>query len=279
MALKAIHTTLDEIPEEFRSLYSERNEQYELTGIDGVKTQADVDRLSVSLNKERDDHKTTKASLGVWADMNHEDVMAQLDRIPELEAAGSGALDDAKIQELTDRRVDATINTKMAPVERQLNAAMKSNDLLKEENEAFKQEKTTRIIHDRVRLGMVDMKVIPEAQEDVLMLAERIFEVQDDGAVITKDNVGVNPGIDAKQWLQDMQAKRPHWWPTSRGGGSTGNSGKGGAFANNPWSAAHWNLTHQGQIITKQGSEKAQQMAKAAGSSVGAVHPPVSKSA
>lgn len=277
MALNAIHKTLEEIPEEFRSLYSERNEQFELTGIGGVKTQADVDRLSVSLTKERDDHKVTKTSLGVWSDMNHDEVMTQLDRIPELEAAGSGALDDAKIQEITERRVEATIQTKMAPVERQLNAALKSNDILKGENDEFKQEKITRTIHDKVRTSMVDMKVIPEAQEDVLMLAERVFEVQEDGAVLTKDNQGVSPGIDAKQWLQDMQAKRPHWWPTSVGGGAPGNTGGGGGMANNPWTAAKWNVTAQGAAVKEHGIEKATQMATAAGSNIGAVHPPVSK--
>jgi len=51
MGLEAIHKTLEEIPEQYRDLYSERNGQFELTGISGVKTQADVDRLSVCTHK------------------------------------------------------------------------------------------------------------------------------------------------------------------------------------------------------------------------------------
>ncbi|OSI70867.1 hypothetical protein [Bradyrhizobium canariense] len=50
-------------------------------------------------------------------------------------------------------------------------------------------------------------------------------------------------------------------------------SPEGAAKANNPWSKAGWNLTAQGSLIRAIGLEKAQGIAKAAGSYVGATKP------
>ena len=41
MPLKVIHDTLEDIPEAYRELYSEKNGKWELTGIVGLVTQAD----------------------------------------------------------------------------------------------------------------------------------------------------------------------------------------------------------------------------------------------
>jgi hypothetical protein len=42
----------------------------------------------------------------------------------------------------------------------------------------------------------------------------------------------------------------------------------------NPWTRDNWNLTKQGEYIQKEGMAKAETMARAAGSTVNAVHPP-----
>lgn len=66
---------------------------------------------------------------------------------------------------------------------------------------------------------------------------------------MTKDKVGVTPGIDATAWLSDVNdsGKKAHWWPRPGGGGATGNDGKPGA-KNNPWKQDTFNLTEQGRI-------------------------------
>ena len=274
MPLSAVHDTIDDIPENFRELYTEKNGKFELTGIAGVKSQADVDRLQTALQKEREDHKTAKGKFEIWGDLDHEEVMSKLDRIPELEAAAADKLDEAGIEEIVTRRTEGTIKSQMAPLERQIANLSKERDEAVGLVSQFQEKETKRAIHDNVRAELTKAKVIPEAQEDALMLAERIFEVQEDGAIVTKDNVGVTPGITADAWLVDIQEKRPHWWGTSSGGGAAGGRNQSGmGFANNPWSPDHWNLTKQGQIIKEHGSEKAAQMAQAAGSKVGATRP------
>lgn len=271
--LKAIHDKLEEIPEAYRELYTEKNGKWELTGIAGVKTEADVNRLQTALNKEREEHKATKEKLSAWGDLDVDDVHAKLDGLPALEAAAKGKLDDAKIEEIVQQRVEGTINSRVKPLERQILGLTKERDTAVAERDALSTEKRTRLITDDVRKALVDGKVIPEAQEDALILAERIFEVNEAGNVVTKEG-----GMSARDWLADMQPKRAHWWPANNGQGGRAGSGGGSLMADNPWSAGNWNLTKQGEYIRQHGREKAAQAAKAAGSQIGATQPPKAKS-
>lgn len=274
--LESIYKTQEEIPEPYRELYSERNGQFELTGVNGVKTQADVDRVNVGLTKERELHKETKAKLKTYLDLGDpEDVQAKLDKYPELEAAAEGKIDDAKINEMVEGRV----RTKVAPLEREIGKLKESITERDQTIDTFKSEKRQRTIHDEVRKALVEGKVLDVAHEDALSLAERVFEVrEDDGAIVTKDNVGITPGLAAKDWLAEIQTKRPHWWAPSQGGGSGGGGpGVGVNGGKNPWSRENWNMTQQGALVRQLGPEKAENLAKQAGSSIGAVAPPAEK--
>jgi hypothetical protein len=105
--------------------------------------------------------------------------------------------------------------------------------------------------------------------EDALEVAGRMFEVDEDGKVVTKDEVGVTPGIDAVVWLTEMQNKRPHWWGTTSGGGSRGNNGNNGTTTgNNPFTREHWNMTEQGKLV-KTNRARAEQLARSAGTTIG----------
>lgn len=266
--LKSAYEKQDDIPEAFRPLFSERNGKYELTGVEGVKPETAFTAVQEALRKEREDHSGAKKQLKAFTDLGYssvEELQAKLDLIPQLEAAAAG-----RVKELTDAQKQALL----APVQRDLKKVQEELATLREENTALKAEKRQRTIHDAVRAAATEAKVLGTAVDDVLLLAESHFEVTEDGKVVVKaDSKHFTPGLDAKSWLQDMQQKRPHWWPPSQGGGA-GGSGAGGGFANNPWSKAHWNLTKQGEIVRTQGREKAEQMAKAAGSMIGAVSPP-----
>jgi hypothetical protein len=126
-----------------------------------------------------------------------------------------------------------------------------------------------------VRKARIAAKVIDSAEEDALLLAERMFEVSEDGRVTTRDGVGVTPGVEPDVWFTEMQAKRIHWWPPSEGGGARGGKG-GNGVGSNPWSTKNWNITAQMQYVTQHGEEKGRQMAELAGSSLGAIAPPKS---
>lgn len=275
MELKAVYDKQDDIPESvdnFRELFVEKNGKWELTGIGGVKTLADVQRIERAKQQEAEAHRATKAKLEAWGDMNHDEVLAKLDRIAELEAAAGGKIDDAKIEELTTRRVEATLKSKVGPLEREAAKLRKELEDAGVKVKDYESKEVRRTIHDRTRAALAAAKVLPEAHEDALILAERVFEVVD-GAVVTRDGVGVTPGLDPAGWLGEIQDRRPHWWPASSGGGARGSGGGGGGMAKNPWSYDHWNQTEQARVEKEKGPERAAQLAASVGSTLGGLRP------
>lgn len=277
MSLKAVFDSQDEIPSQVnvRDLYTERNGKWELTGIPGIQTDANVARIEEVMRKEKNDHRQTREKLKAWDGLDYEDVRAKLDEYDELKikANSAGKLN----QEQIDQLVETRLKTKMSPIERANKELTEKLQAATEQITTYQARETQRVIHDDVRKALIAAKVIDVAHEDALMLADRVFEVGEDGKVRTKDQVGVTPGVAPDVWLTEMQSKRPHWWPESQGGGAKGGKG-GGGFPQNPWSSQHWNLTEQGRMV-KENPARAEQMAKAAGSYVGAYAPTAQKSA
>jgi hypothetical protein len=264
--LKAIYESDSEIPEGYKDLFTARNGKFELTGIEGVKTQADIDRLQTSLTKERNDHSATKNQLRAYSALGElEEVQAKLDKYPELETAAAGKIDDAKINEMVETR----IKTRLAPIERErdrLKTDLSERDTRINE---FTGRERTRAIHDAVRKATVEFKggkFQPTALDDALLLAEKIFDVDETGNVVVKDQVGFTPGLAPSDWIGEIADRRPHWFEGSAGGGAKGGKANGG-FINNPWAKETFNLTEQGRLY-KENPERARQMATAAGQSI-----------
>lgn len=269
MELELILDSLDDLPKEFHPLYTEKDGKFHFTAIKGLKTQTDIDRMREGLEKERSAHKETKAKLEDFNNlsMSVDEIQEKLDRIKELEIAAADKIDDDKINEM----VEARLASKLGPVERERDKFKKEAEDKDGVIQSFETKERNRTITDAVRKSATKSKIIDTAMDDVLMLAERVFDVDEDGHVITKDNVGATPGVDPEVWLTDMQSTRPHWWPASSGGGARG-SGAGGGFAQNPFSHDHWNLTKQGEAV-REDRTKAEQMAKAAGTTIGGAKP------
>lgn len=273
--IETSYASEDDIPEQYRDLFTQKGESWELTGVRGMKTAADVERLTTSLKKEREEHKATKAAAGAWAELGDlEDVQAKLDRLPELEAAADGKLDDDKIAEIANKRAEALVRGKLSPLERELAKAKKEREELAGVVDEYRGKETRRTIHDRMRAALKAAKTIPEAEEDALLLAERVLEVTEDGDVLTREGVnGIPAGLDPAALLGELQEKRPHWWPASQGGGARGSGGGGGTGGKNPWTAEGWNMTEQGRVVREKGMEHAQRLASAAGTKVGGTKP------
>jgi hypothetical protein len=275
MAIKAVVDSLDDVDEKFRDLYTEVNGKFEITGIEDVTLLTPVKKLKDENAQRRIAERKAKEGLAPFTallgERKLEEVQAMLDRFPELEAAAEGKLDEGKINGIVEGR----IKTKLAPVERERDQL--KGQIAERDNviNGYKQKETIRSIHDSVREAISKQQGFQQtAIEDALMHAERMFEIDENGKIITKDEVGVTPGIDAVVWLTEMQTKRPHWWGTTSGGGSRGNNGNGGApTGNNPFTREHWNMTEQGQLM-RTNRARAEQLAKSAGTKIGGGMPP-----
>jgi hypothetical protein len=279
MALKAIVENLDDVPEGSRGEYTEVTDpktkavQYVLQIEGSIETHPAAKVLKDELARRRISERAATEKLAKLAPFealgDPTEVLAKLDRIPELEAAAEGKIDETKMAALVDGRVKA----KVAPLERENSQLKEQVKTLGGEVEGYKTKEKHRTVGDAVRAAIGKSQGFQSvALEDALLFAERHLELNDDGNVVTKDNVGVTPGVDAVVWLSEMQPRKPHWWGTTQGGGATG-GGKGNTGGGaNPFSHAGWNVTAQGQLV-RENRQRADQMAKAAGTTVGGPRP------
>lgn len=271
--LKVVYDTADEIPEGFTELYIERDGKFALTGVEGVKTQADIDRINEGLRKERADHTITKGKLAKFGDVDPDTIPGTLTELEELrakmEALGpNGQVDQTKIQPV----IDAAVNRALGPVtrektqlQRDLDAARKDVTTRDGEIVELKGSITTSVIERELRDAATAGKVLGEAVSDAVVIGRSIFEIAEDGRVLTKELPGVTPGLSPKDWLKDQQQSRPYWWPASQGGGAAGGRGGLPVRAENPWTNEGWNVTAQGRYVRTHGEAKALEAAKAAG--------------
>jgi hypothetical protein len=281
MKLKTIYDTAEEIPEGYADLYTERNGKFELTGVEGVKTQADVDRVQTALVKERKDHASVREQLKAFEGLDPNEVAATATKLEEVQAQldainKDGRIDEAKLEPIIAARVKqavAPIERDRTNLERQLEAQRKATAEKEGEVVSLKGSITSGNIERQIRDAAAEAKLVPTAILDAVLQGTRVFEQTEDGRTITKDGFGVTPGLTPKEWLKDMQDKAPHWWPASVGGNARGGSGPGGNRGNNPWAKDSWNITKQGAYTRENGEEKARAMAEAAGVAWGATKP------
>lgn len=278
--LKAIYDSEDDIPEsveDFRSLFVEKGGKFELTGIGGIQTEGNVQRLERDIRKERDEHKATKSRLQGWGELGDDptEIQAQLDRIPTLEAAAEGKLDKDKLDDEAKRLAEGIATTRLAPVQRDLKKAAKTIEDLTAENLALKTTERKREREDILRPLIVDAKILPEHQEDALLYAERHLERDEDsGNWFVKDGIdGLTAGATPKDWLAELVDKRPGWLPPNESGGARGSNRIGGHKGANPWASENWNVTEQTRIFREKGQDYAERLAKAAGTSIGGPRP------
>ena len=277
-APRAVYDSSDDIPEtiEWKSLFAQKGDRWELTGVEGVKTEADVQRLQTSLHKAQQDYKEARDKLKAWDGWDQEDVQSRLDRMEELEAAASNKLDEAKLDELANKRAEGILKTKLLPLERSIRDLTKERDEFKGQFEELSAKDRRRKIRDALRQAAVDAKVREEAVDDVLDIGERYFQLTEEGAIITGEGNGLPPGLDPKSWLQDLQPRKPHWWPATIGGGAIGGRPGLGGLGPNPFSHENWNMTEQGRLVKEdraKGTNRADQLARAAGTTVGGRRP------
>lgn len=277
MKIKMSYDAKADIPAGMADLYTETDGKFLLTGVEGMKTEADVGTVRTSLVAERASHKKTKDELNVirtaLGDLKPEDVAAKIDLVDELQAQVDANKDGkGKDNDAVDRIVETRVKRALAPVERERDQLKKQVTDLTGERDALGGTLKKGKIEDAVRKAATDSKVIATALEDVLLNAGNVFELTEDGKVVAKDGVGVTPGLTPDVWLKDMQDKRPQWWPLSQGSGANGSQG-GKSTVGNPWSAANWNMTEQGNFLRLHGAEKASNLAAQAGVKVGAVKP------
>ena len=261
----------EDIPAAVKHLYTEVDGVHKILSVTQLRSQGDSARLTESLRKERNDHKVTKQKFAAFGDRDPEEILADLDKIDEYKQAAAGKLDDTAINTMVESRITA----RMAPLERKLTAAEQAVQEKENIITAFQASDNERLIKDHMRESAQAAKVRPLNMDDALDFGLRVLQVVEDDtgtkSVVTRDNIGVTPGIDPSELLVEMQGKRA-WWDDSIGAGARGSNGKGAVGGPNPFTHENWNMGSQGKLINTD-RKRAEALAKAAGTTIGGGRP------
>jgi len=268
MALKHQVDSLEEIPETLREHYVERGGKYEIA-VEGMKTVEDVTRVMESLRKERLDHDSAKARVRGFGEHTPESIETLAAKLEDAELrlktmSKEGGPSDEDIEQLVETRTLQRVR----PIERKLSQLGTEVDNLTGENKQLTAERRRGTILKNVLDSATtkDIGISGDALPDVELWAERVFEVDESGKVISKDGMGVTPGLSPKEVFTDMKAsgQRRHWFGPTVGAGATGGSGSVEAGTNPFVEGKGFNLTKASQL-TVNDPARAIRLAKAAG--------------
>lgn len=256
MLLKQTYKEQSEIPQGFEALYTLKNDVYMLTGIDGLKTIDDVNKLQSSLNKERTDHKATKELLRTYTAFGDVDTLQKtFDELEELRILSSN---DGDLEKIVAQKTDALVRVhakQIANKESEISNLTKQLDDLKA---TVKQSEINRTLSDLALKSGISQAAI----EDVVNLHGSKFEFDSNGDLVVNSDDPNYAGLDANSWFEQMKEVKSYWWPMSQGGGATGSNGS--TVVNNPFAAKTLNITEQMNLI-KNDPAKAKNLAKLEG--------------
>jgi hypothetical protein len=262
---------------EYKEVVVNNKKIYTLNGVNGLKTQKDIDTVLGAKEHERKRAQTAEEKANALASLipegeTFDTVREKLDNYKALEAAAGGKLDNARMNTLADERAAA----RMAPLTRELDKHKKDLETAQNTIKAMQQREDARIISDAVRSCAVELGLRESAfaseDSDAILYAQRVMHVIDDPTApggrraVTRDGVGVLPSASFAELWGEIKDKRPHWLKDSKGGGAGGSDSKsGGAGDHSAWTKAGWNDTKQVEIYNTKGEEYANRMAQRAG--------------
>lgn len=238
MVLKYTLENLEGVEENLHSLYREDNGKYVLD-VEGVRSATDFDKVNNALVSERKLSKQYKDSATSWeskfAGRTPDQILADLERIPVLEAESVGKVDQKKMNEIAE----ITAKQRMAPLEHEI-TKLKQVATEKDQTIAqFQAADRRRTIHDAVRAlaakeGFQE-QAYAGAEGALMLLAERYLTINTIGEVVVAE--GAKPyteGLGLKEALGEIKQHHPYLLKPSVGGGSSGNTGSG-SISGNPF--------------------------------------------
>ena len=186
--LKLLYNSETDIPKEYASLYEEVDSKFKLTGIDGIKTQADVDKVMDAKKHEVDNRKTIEQELAELKKnyegidtSKYKELLADHEKAAMLKIDPKADLDKIKLQKDLDD-LKATLETANASI-----------SALEREKKQVKIDKATLAECRKLKLD-------PRFDEDVLLRTSSL-DISDSDIVMTKD------GLSLAEFLQPLATR------------------------------------------------------------------------
>jgi len=270
MALKASYDTQEAVPAEFKAHYVEKDGKW-VVEVEGAPSADDLKKVSDALAAERTAHSETANKLKPFDTIGKtpDEIKAAMVELEEaktkLEAGGGEKFDQAKYDELVDRKVALQIE----PLNRQIEALTTERDAAKTEATNTKTQLTRRDLGTELNAAATAEKMPAEAIPFFVNQALDQFEKSEaDGRFLTvrKDGSDTLPGLTPAQMVAEAKKTMPFLWPDTTGAGIKPGEPGGPDTTNNPWMpGAAWNKSEQSRIHNEKGPDEAKRLSQAAG--------------
>ncbi len=190
----------NDVPAEMRTLYTEEDGVFMLTGIEGIKTEDDVNNVKTALQKEREARRSAEA------------LKKEIDELKKLVAEGVKP-SEPKTVTTDDKTSDPTV----LALKKELEAQKKALETLNQEREKLAAEKKQLTILEALKKAAAG-KVRTEAMSDLELYVSQ-FDITDDGEVVTEN------GTKITDWINETLKNKPHWLPQNTPSGASGGPG------------------------------------------------------
>jgi hypothetical protein len=249
MPLKYKVTNLDEVEENQRELYAEKDEGGKKIFILQVEGAVDRERLNefrdnnIALRKEKEDLEAAWEGIDLSPEQVKE-LQAKQDQIRASKAKGS-------------EDIEAEVNARVDRLKKEHEARVQK---MQDENASLHTGLTDLTINQAAVTVATKKGLRPSAIPDLTSRARMVFKLVDGKpTALEADGKSVKYGKDATplsidEWVDGLTAEAPHLFESSSGSGASGSSSGGAGSSGkvkNPWKKDSYNLTEQMKITRK----------------------------
>lgn len=131
---------------------------------------------------------------------------------------------DEEAKLIADGKIDEVINKRTERLRNDVDKQLKEANSRVERAEAFANKFRQRVLGDEVRSAAGKAGALASAQEDLILRAKGIFQINDEGQAVAVDDDG-NPimGKDGRtplspvEWVESLKESAPHLFPDASG--------------------------------------------------------------
>ncbi|MBI6187652.1 hypothetical protein JEP98_00550 [Providencia rettgeri] len=131
---------------------------------------------------------------------------------------------DEEAKLIADGKIDEVINKRTERMRGDTDKQLKEANARVEKAEAFANKFRARVLGDEIRSAAGKAGALSSAQEDLILRAKGIFQINDEGQAVAVDEDG-DPimGKDGRtplspvEWVESLKENAPHLFPTASG--------------------------------------------------------------
>ncbi|WP_273803530.1 hypothetical protein [Providencia rettgeri] len=131
---------------------------------------------------------------------------------------------DEEAKLIADGKIDEVINKRTERMRGDTDKQLKEANARVEKAEAFANKFRARVLGDEIRSAAGKAGALSSAQEDLILRAKGIFQINDEGQAVAVDEGG-NPimGKDGRtqlspiEWIESLKESAPHLFPAASG--------------------------------------------------------------